>query len=465
MNHTVSTLRLDMAEVERYLGTYLGAFQPRSPSTLRLHDGTVRRFLRFLREHEPDGDQVALTEKRLVKWLVEQASCTTVAAAQRYQALSRFLGALAKAGLIDANPMRQFEAQFGKQRWVPIARALKSNGPKKALEAMRVVPPLSGPLGRHIREYLALKRSVGLKYDGVEATLASLDAFLRSRGVASVAAVGGQMIRYWESGMACTPLVRRARTQSVKAFFEHLVGLGIVRRNPCALSELPRRASASTFHPYIYSQQEIAALLAASRSLPPNHLFRLRSETCCTLIALLYALGLRLGEARRLQIGDVDLEQGLLFLRETKFHKSRTVPFGPRLGQCLQTYLGARRTMFTPVRNDDPLFVAYRPTPVSEGMVNSVFHKLLATTGIGQSNGRRPRPHDLRHSFAVHRLLRWYREGVDVQSKLPLLSTFMGHVEVSSTQVYLTITADLLNEASGRFYRHFGDLADAEGQP
>jgi len=97
-------------------------------------------------------------------------------------------------------------------------------------------------------------------------------------------------------------------------------------------------------------------------------------------------------------------------------------------------------------------------------MVHGVFPALLMTAGINPTGRARPRLHDLRHTFAVHRLLRWYRDGVDVQSKLPLLSTFMGHVEVSSTQVYLTITSDLLAEASGRFHQHFGDLFGTEGQ-
>ena len=465
MTHTVSTLHLNLVEIERYLSTYIDEFQPRSPTTLRLHEGTARRFLSFLREHARDNDQVALTEKRLRKWLAIHASCTAIAAAQRYQALSRFLGALVDVGMIDANPMRQFESQFGKQRWLPIARALKSNEPRKALEALRIVPPLSGPLGEHVREYLSLKRSVGLEYRRQECALVSLDAFLRANGPSSISAIKEQTISVWESAMTCGALARRARVQTVKVFFDHLVGLGIVRHNPCALIEWRRGTSKNrAFHPYIYEQQEIASLIAAARDLPPNHLFRLRRETCSTLIALLYALGLRLGEARRLQIGDLDLEQRLLFIRQTKFHKSRTVPFGPRVGRCLQAYLRARRTLFTPVSDDHPLFVAYRPTPVSGSAVDSVFHRLLTTTGVGQSRDRRPRLHDLRHTFAVHRLLRWYREGANVQSKLPLLSTFMGHIEVSSTQVYLTITAELLHEANDRFHRRFGDIADAEGQ-
>ena len=459
MSRTVRTVRLNPEAVVRYLETYLSAYRPQSRAALLFHGGTARRFIDFLRRYESHG-YVTLTGKCLERWLVEQTSGVAMSfAARRFQSLSRFLEALTQVGLCTGNPMRQFEAQFGKHRWVPIARALKSDDREAALNALRVVPPLSGPLGRHIREYLALKRSVGLKYQGVEYTLTSLDSFLHSRHVASVASANEQMVREWESNMTCTPAVRRARVQATNAFFNYLVGLGIVERNVCQLAvRSGSMRKASTFHPYIYSRQEIAALLAAAKSLPPNNRFRLRPHVCHCLIALLCALGLRLGEACRLHIGDVDLAQGLLLLRQTKFHKSRTVPFGPRVGRCLQAYLEARQRLFTPVRASDPLFVAYRPTCVCTSMIRGPFPALLKSAGIDSLGPPRPRLHDLRHTFAVHRLLRWYREGVDVQSKLPLLSTFLGHVEISSTQVYLTITADLLREANRRFQRDFGDV-------
>ncbi len=147
MTHAVQTLHLNMAAIERYLGTYLGAFQPRSDGTLRLHGGTVQRFLDFLRTYDAGGHQVVLTERRLMRWLADQAATAALStAARRYQALARFFDALIQEGLSDGNPMRQFEAQFGKQRWVPIARAFKSHDSKAVLEAMRVSHPNASPL-------------------------------------------------------------------------------------------------------------------------------------------------------------------------------------------------------------------------------------------------------------------------------------------------------------------------------
>jgi site-specific recombinase XerD len=210
----------------------------------------------------------------------------------------------------------------------------------------------------------------------------------------------------------------------------------------------------------------VAAILAKAKRLPTNHLFPLRPHVCYTLFAILYALGLRLGEARRLRLCDVDLQQNVLSIRQTKFHKSRLVPFGPRLAACLRRYLAIRHTVLQPVQNEDPLFVALWRRPVCDCAVGAVFRKLLSEVGLDALTDRRkPRIHDLRHAFAVHRLLRWYRQGVDVQNRLMLLSTFMGHVEIRSTEVYLTVTAELLGEANARFRRQFGDVATEEKLP
>jgi integrase len=218
-----------------------------------------------------------------------------------------------------------------------------------------------------------------------------------------------------------------------------------------------KRIAYPSFRPYIFSKQEVAAILQEARKLSSYPQFPLRPQTCCMIITLLYALGLRLGEVCRVHINDVDLDQATLFIRDTKFHKNRTVPFGPRLNKHLEEYLDVRRTVFPPLRADDSLFVALQRRSVGPNTIEHTFRKLIKKASIAASPGRRqPRLHDLRHTFAVQRLLRWYREGAEVQSKLPLLSTFMGHIDLKSTQFYLDITGDLLEEANTRFFRRFG---------
>jgi integrase len=183
------------------------------------------------------------------------------------------------------------------------------------------------------------------------------------------------------------------------------------------------------------------------------------------MLTLLCALGLRHGEVVRLRLRDVDGDRQALFIGQTKFHKSRYVPFGPKVGDRLRRYLEVRHGLLAPVGDDDPLFVTKRRKPVCLRMLLGVFRDILAGLGItGVAGQSPPRLHDLRHTFAVHRLLRWYRDGMDVQSRLPALATFLGHIDPKSTQVYLTITADLLREANARFHQHFGSHFDTGGE-
>jgi len=181
------------------------------------------------------------------------------------------------------------------------------------------------------------------------------------------------------------------------------------------------------------------------------------------MLVLFYGLGLRHGEACRLRLRELDWTRQALFISETKFHKSRYVPFGPKVSSCLRQFVEVRRTVLPPLCQDDPLFVTRWRKPIGQNAVMGVFRAILhelGITGVGEQRG--PRLHDLRHTFAVHRLLRWYREGLDVQSRLPALATFMGHIEPISTEVYLTATNELLQEANDRFYRNFGCLFDEE---
>jgi site-specific recombinase XerD len=192
-------------------------------------------------------------------------------------------------------------------------------------------------------------------------------------------------------------------------------------------------------------------------------MFPLRPEVMHTTISLLYTLGLRISEVVKLCVGDIDRDREALFIRETKFFKERYVPYGPRLGRCLERYLDARRTVTPTLRKQDPVFVGWAARRATVHLVRKHLKEVMNDAGIGPTNGSTlPRVHDLRHTFAVHRLLRWYREGVNVQERLILLSTFMGHVNIYATQPYLTITGALLDKANDRFHATFGDIALSE---
>jgi integrase len=184
--------------------------------------------------------------------------------------------------------------------------------------------------------------------------------------------------------------------------------------------------------PYLYSDADITALMAAARALTPP----LRAATFETFIGLLAVTGLRIGEAMRLDRGDVDWANRLLTVRNSKFGRSREVLCHDSTIAALRTYT-ARRDQLCPHPTSATLFVSSQGTRLTHHSVYPTFHKLVRQVGLRpQPPSRRVRVHDLRHSFAVRTLLRWYSDGGDVQARMPLLSTYMGHVKPTTTYWY-----------------------------
>jgi integrase len=204
------------------------------------------------------------------------------------------------------------------------------------------------------------------------------------------------------------------------------------------------------FVPHIYSRRELRLLLEAVPRCQRNVECRISSIALRTLLLFLYGTGMRVGEALRLRLADVDLDNSMATVRGTKFYKSRLVPFGRDVVQLLRKYLA------TPGRLNQhyqPLFQSRLHKPIGHGAVNTTFRRLRSLAGVRRSDAcsHQPRLHDLRHTFAVHRLTEWYRAGADVQALLPALSTYLGHIDLHSTQRYLTMTPELLAEANRRF--------------
>ncbi len=203
--------------------------------------------------------------------------------------------------------------------------------------------------------------------------------------------------------------------------------------------------------PYLYSDTDITALIQAAATIPTP----LRAVTYQALIALLSVTGMRVGEAIRLDIGDLDSRRGVLTIRDTKFGKSREVPLHPTTVDALCIYVARRdRPPSSP-----SLFVSMNGTRLCRNIIEVTFGHLARQAGLEpRSANCRPRVHDVRHSFAVRTLLEWYRRGLDVQARLPLLSTFLGHVDPRSTYWYLSATPELLGLAGQRLEHALGDL-------
>lgn len=203
--------------------------------------------------------------------------------------------------------------------------------------------------------------------------------------------------------------------------------------------------------PHIYTDQEIAALLSASKDLRPKDGFR--SRTYVTLLSLLTCTGLRISEALRLPREGVDLDSGILTIRATKFRKSRLVPLHPSTTRALSDYMRHRDRV--PCRREARiLFVSSTGKPLPYSTVCNTFQKVRQRAGLSRDpGGRWPRIHDLRHTFACRRLTDWYSQGIDVDQMLPALSTYLGHAKVSDTYWYITGFPELLRITAAKFER------------
>jgi site-specific recombinase XerD len=308
------------------------------------------------------------------------------------------------------------------------------------------------PLGSGIDAFLAHKRALGCRFRVEDLTLRLLDRFLVQQRVATLEDISPDVIdAFLASRPRAAPRSYNHLLRTVARLFDWLVARDLVPRSP--VHAKPRRATRSRF-PFLFDPAAARRLLEVAGNLPERPTTPFRGPTYRTIFALLYGLGLRVGEVGRLRVADVDLTRRLLVVRDTKFTKSRLVPFGPRMTTVVTDYLDQRAQRVGPLSATTPVFSLRQRKPVSPGTISQTFHQLLPRLALSIPEGTAsPCVHCLRHSFAVGTLLRWYRSGIDPQSRLLQLSTFLGHVNPTSTAVYLTITTELLAEASQRFER------------
>jgi integrase len=237
----------------------------------------------------------------------------------------------------------------------------------------------------------------------------------------------------------------------LRGLFDWMVVHEVIPNSPLHCE--PRRNTPAR-RPFLFNPEQVRQLLELARRLPSNPRAQNRGEIYRMIFALLFGLGLRVREVSRLCRKDIDLDNQILIVRQTKFGKDRLVPFGPKMAIAVADFLQCEESRSGPIPADCPVFsfAKQKRTPIGTGTISWTFHKLLPTLQLTVPSGvASPHLHCLRHSFAVGTLLRWYREGVDPMSHLLDLSTFLGHVSPSSTAVYLTITTELLECASTRF--------------
>jgi integrase/recombinase XerD len=305
-----------------------------------------------------------------------------------------------------------------------------------------------GPLAAHFEHFTDLMRSTGARHATLLANIHRLDRFL-AHAYPEATTLTKDILSAWFASFAHLRPMSQKRYRS--ATFQ--VCKFLHRRNPgTAVREdfEPLRVTAA-FEPYIFSDEEIRMMLKAARELRPLTSDPLRPWSMELVIVLLYTAGLRVSEVVRLQVRDYEADLGTLIIRETKFAKTRLVPLSTSARGVVDAYLCKRRKIGLPCGPEAPLRCCPSNHPPCVGTVQAGLARLMRDCGLKPARGHGPRVHDLRHTFAVHRVREWYRQGKDVQALLPHLATFMGHRGLESTQRYLSLTPAVLYAASARF--------------
>ena len=305
-------------------------------------------------------------------------------------------------------------------------------------------------LQQAVDEYLSLRRHLGFTLEKAGHLLPDFATYMEQAGASTVTI---DLALAW----AKQPADRSAgwwqdRLSMVRGFSRYLHGIDPSHEIP-PVALLPRVRHRDV--PHIYTEAEINRLMSAARSLAPDP----RATTYTTVIGLLAATGMRSGEAIRLDRNDIDWGEGILSIRFTKFGKSRQLVLHPTTVDALRRYDGQRHT-WCPRPQTPAFFISASGARLRHGNLNNAFRELVKRAGLEPESGvRRPRPHDLRHTFVVNTLVDWYRSGLDINSKMHLLSTYLGHTHPRHTYWYVSATPQLLALAMQRLETAQGDAS------
>ncbi len=310
-------------------------------------------------------------------------------------------------------------------------------------------------LSLSINRYLELKRALGRQFTTESRVLERLNEFFARIGATDFTLTEFEQWDKTQTHLA--PSTRRNRMQVVRSYC-------LYRRRTEPHCFVPDQRlfpeSNQTIRPHIFSDAEIVRLLETAAQLPVVPNSPLRPEVFRLAIVLLYCTGMRRRELVCLTLSDYDRREHTLLIRESKFYKSRYVPLAADTWVELEAYLTIRQNRHLPMLAESPLLwnsYAHGRPYSGYGLWRGI-RELMHCAGVRKADGTLPRVHDMRHSFALSNLLRWYRSGIDVQAKLPLLSTYMGHVSIKSTAYYLPFIPELALAASNQFCSRYGAL-------
>jgi integrase/recombinase XerD len=306
---------------------------------------------------------------------------------------------------------------------------------------------LHSPLASHIEAFLNEKRVCGYRYAAERETLHRFDRFLCDQGCPRDELPRTLVERWTAKQPHERPRTHKARLMIVSQFARYLRRQGVTDHVPDSRLAPVIRLD---FTPYIFTREQVRRIFEQADRLPVDSRSPERHLIMPELFRVLYGCGLRAGEAVRLRVKDVD--QGVLTIREGKFGKDRLVPLAPALTERLRRYTQALKL----VDPETVFFPAPRKTPYNIGTLYHLYRRFLHASAIAHGGrGKGPRLHDLRHTFAVHCLERWYRQDADLNARLPLLVAYLGHKNLSGTQRYLRLTPTVFPDITARLEAFF----------
>jgi len=310
-----------------------------------------------------------------------------------------------------------------------------------------------GPFGENIEKHLELRRSLGFLLVNAEITLRDFDRYLANRNPEAKTVTRSVVTGYLQTLNHLQALTRHRRLSDLRQFCRFLFQM-----NPDTY--VPEKGllppATTNWKPYLYSLEETKDLIKMAGRLPPRE--SLRPRTYETLISLLWATGLRIGEALRLNLEDVDIDNAVLNIRQSKFFKSRFVPLTISSAAGLRKYRDLRLRYGHDQRPNAAFFVNERAKRCVNVTVNHTFLALVRQLGLKNAHGGSPRLHDFRHTFATRCLSQAYRSRHDPSVVLPLLATYLGHANISYTQVYLHPSSATLQDANHLFHQYVDEV-------
>jgi integrase len=441
---------------------FLHAQHFRHPTTAKIYSGTLRNFNGFV---AASGPGASFTVSIVQQWLRERSvKWPAHILYHRSLLVERYLEWLQDQRVTASNPFAELHRQYG-PRTTPIVRALVSEDADTALAQLHQLPHFASHLGAVMREHIAHMHALGYRYNTEQGTLLRFDRFLQHHSELSRLPLNKLVARWSEEQPSPYHLYEAQRAGRIVSKAMHRLDPQVpilpIDEGVARSARQYRRSA------HLFTDAEIQQVLQAALSYPSPKA-PLRPSTLFTMLALAYCAGLRGREIVRLTIGDVDLREQTIDIRETKFFKHRRLPLAPGVIDALRRYLVLRERAGAPTNPLSPLFwSAQSNRGYTFGGMRLLLTDVLRRAGVKPARGAvGARIHDLRHTMVGHRMREWYHSGVNPQSRLPYLATYLGHKDIRSTLVYLHITPELLQEAGERFRKSSAAVLRAtEGAP